>query len=194
MDDSIKLIADSFGTDRVKLDYPIAEYTSLGVGGPAKLFFIAFTVKELVKIITFCRELKIPYFIFGTGSKIMIADSGFDGVVVKNRTKNISIVSVKGKVSKFGIGVEEAMVEVESGVSIGKLVEFLDSQGLSGQEFIGISGSVGGNIFLNLALQAKVKSIKVLNTDCDIEQIEMHELQLRKHIVLSVVLKIKAKE
>ncbi len=194
MSDGIKLIANSFGTDRVKLNYPIAEYTALGIGGPAELFFIAFTVHELVKMIKFCRDLNIPFFLFGTGSKIMISEQGFGGVVIKNRTKNITVVSVKGKVSKFGIGVEEAMVEVESGVSINKLIEFLDSQGLSSQGFAGIPGSIGGNIFLSHALQGKVKSIKVLNADCDIEQIEMDELQLRKHIVLSAVLKIKAKE
>src|SRR5687768_17554437 len=115
MDTKFKLIVDSLGADKFKFNEPIKDYASSGNGGMAKLFFIAFTERELIKIITMCRELKLPFFLFGTGSKIMISDAGFNGLVIKNRTKNFHIVSVKGKVSKFGIGIEEALVEVESG-------------------------------------------------------------------------------
>ena len=193
MDNKLKLIANYFGKDRVKLDEMVAEYTALKVGGPAKLFFIAFTTQELIKMIKVCRELKVPVFIFGTGSKTMLSDKGFDGVVVKNRTKNIQVLSIKGKVSKLGIGIEEAMVEVDSGVSINKLVEFLDSQGLFTEGFKNLSGSIGGNLFLNFFLQSKVKSIKVLDSESDILEIESNDLSLKKHIILSAVFKIKAK-
>src|SRR3990172_3378489 len=112
MDSKFKLIVDSIGKDRFKFNEPLKDYTASGVGGPAKLFFIAFTERELVNIVSMCRQLKLPHFLFGTGSKIMISDLGFDGLVIKNRTKNIQTVSVKGKVTKFGIGVDEALIEV----------------------------------------------------------------------------------
>src|SRR3989344_8075025 len=143
MDNKFKLIIDSFEKDRFKSNELLKDYTALGIGGPAKLFFIAFTARELVKIISMCRQLHLPYFLFSTGSKIMISDSGFDGLVIKNRTKNISTVSVKGKVTKFGIGIDEALIEVESGVSIKRFVEYLDSQGLESLEFVSIPGSIG---------------------------------------------------
>ncbi len=123
MDSKYKLIVDSFGKERFKFNEPLKNYTASKIGGPAKLFFIAFTESELIRIIDMCRELKLPYFLFGTGSRILISDSGFDGLVIKNRTKEIHTVSVKGKVTKFGIGVEEAAVEVSSGVSINKFIE-----------------------------------------------------------------------
>ena len=94
MDSHLKLIIDSFGKDRFKHDEILKDYISLGVGGPAKLFFIAFTTNEIIKIIGMCRKLKIPFFIFGTGSKMMITDSGFNGLVIKNRTKNIDTLSI----------------------------------------------------------------------------------------------------
>jgi len=188
-----KLIVDSFGGDRFKFDEPIKDYVSSGIGGKAKLFFIAFTVRELVKIISMCIELKLPYFLFGTGSKIMISDLGFDGLVIKNRTKNIHTVSVKGKVSKFGIGIEEALVEVESGVSMKKFAEILDTQGLESYDFLNLPGSIGGNLLMNNFLQIKAKSIKVLDLQSGIWDIEPKELSLKKHIILSGVFRIKAK-
>jgi len=194
MDNKSKLIIDSFGKDRFKFNEPLKDYTAFGVGGSARLFFIAFTERELVSIINMCRQLKLPYFLFGTGSKIMISDLGFNGLVIKNRTKNIQTVSVKGKVTKFGIGVEEAVVEVESGVSIKRWIEYLDSQGLETLGFENIPGSIGGNLFLNRFLQNHTKSIKVLDLKSKLERINVSALSLKRHIILSAVFRIKAKK
>ncbi|TSC87734.1 MAG: UDP-N-acetylmuramate dehydrogenase [Microgenomates group bacterium Gr01-1014_7] len=193
MDSKYKLIIDSFGKDRFKFNEPLRDYTALNAGGPVSLFFIAFTVPELIKIIEMCRQLKLLFFIFGTGSKILISDHGFAGLVIKNRTKNIKTVSVKGKVSKFGIGVEEALIEVDSGVSINKFCEYLDSQGLAATEFKGMPGSIGGNLFLSRFLQSRVKSIKVLDLVSEIEEVSSEALSPKKHIILSAVFRIKAK-
>lgn len=193
MDSKFKLIIDSFGKERFKVNEMINEYTSLGVGGPAKLFFIAFTTTELIKIMDMCRRLNLPYFLFGTGSKIMISDNGFDGLVIKNRTKSIEVISIKGKATRVGIGVEEALVEVSSGVSITKFAEFLKSQGLLNENLKNMSGSIGGNLFLSQILQNIVKSIKVLALNGNILEIGPNELRLRSHIILSAVFRIKAK-
>lgn len=193
MDNKIKLIVDSFGRDRFKFNEPVKDYTALKVGGPAKVFFIAFTESDLVKIIGMCRELKVPYFIFGTGSKIAISDNGYDGVIVKNRTKNIQTVSVKGKVTKFGIGVDEALIEVEGGVSINRWVEYLNSQNLESRGFEDIRGSIGGNLFWSSFLQNRTKSIKVLDSESKTEKISVETLRPKQHIIISAVLRVKAK-
>ncbi len=193
MDTKYKLIIDSFGRDRFKFDEPLKDYTALEIGGPAKLFFIAFTTLEIIKIVSMCRQLKLPYFLFGTGSKMIISERGFDGLVIKNRTKNIQTVSVKGKATRFGIGVDEALIEIESGVSMTKFIEFLNSQGLSTKEFIGMPGSIGGNLFLSKSLQNRVKSIKVYNLVSEIEEISAENLSPKRHIILSAVFRIKAK-
>lgn len=194
MGEKFKLIIDSFGKDRFKFNEPLKEYTALGVGGPASVFFIAFTTSELIKIIEMCRQLNLPFFIFGTGSKIMISDQGFDGLVIKNRTKNIHTVSVKGKVSRYGIGVDEALIGVDSGVSIGKFVEYLKSQNLATDDLVNIPGSIGGNLFISKILQSKVKSIKVLDLRSEVDEISAQELSLRRHIILSAVFRIRSKE
>src|SRR3990167_3202153 len=190
MDSKYKLIIDSFGKDRFKVNEPIKDHTSLGIGGPAKLFFIAFSVSELVKIISMCRQLKLAFFIFGTGTKIMFSDAGFDGLIIKNRTKEIEIISIKGKASRVGIGIEEALVEVQSGVSMAAFMEFLETKKLEAEEFKNIPGTVGGNLFLSKTLQNRIKSIKIL-TSSQIEEIPASELSLKKHIVLSAIFRIK---
>ncbi len=194
MDSKYKLIVDSFGKERFKFNEPLKNYTASKIGGPAKLFFIAFTESELIRIIDMCRELKLPYFLFGTGSRILISDSGFDGLVVKNRTKEIHTVSVKGKVTKFGIGVEETAIEVLSGVSLNKFTEYLYSQKLETSGFENLPGSIGGSLLLQKSLQNHTKSIKVLDLNSEVEQINISSLSPKRHIILSAIFKIKAKK
>src|SRR3989338_6470911 len=149
MDSKYKLIIDSFGKDRFKVNEPIKDHTSLGIGGPAKLFFIAFSVSELVKIISMCRQLKLAFFIFGTGTKIMFSDAGFDGLIIKNRTKEIEIISIKGKASRVRIRIEEVFVNAPSGILKNAYLEFFQANKFEGKEFKNIPGPVGRNLFLS---------------------------------------------
>lgn len=193
MEDKIKLIANSFGLDKVKLNEKVSIHTALKIGGVAKLFAVAVTDRELIKLVDECRSLRVSFLVIGTGSKIAISDNGFDGVVIKNRTQNIKITSIKGSVSKNGLGVDSVVMEVESGVTMHKFIEFLKKQGLQSEEFEALTGSIGGNIFLSPALREKCESVRVLNLDGEVEIIPIQELNLRKDIVLSVNLKVKSK-
>lgn len=193
MDSRIKLIADSFGRDKVKFDEPISSHVATNLGGRAKLFFVAIHTQEIIRMVELVRELKVPLLIFGSGSKMAISDNGFDGVALKNRTSKIIVVGVKGKVSKTGIGVSEAVVEVDSGVTIAKLIEFLRGQGLDENQVNPVAGTIGGNLLTNRQLQALAQKIKILNEDSEKQEIDLQELSLRKHIILSVVFKFKTK-
>jgi len=193
MDSRFKLLVDTFGKDKFKFNEPLAPFTTLKIGGPAKLFFIVFSINEIIKLVNFCRQLKLPFLLFGTGSKVLISDKGFEGLVIKNRTRNLKVLSIKGKVSKTGIGVEEALIEAESGVSMINFADFLRGQGLAYKEFEDTAGSIGGNLFLNFNLQEKTENIKVLNMDLKVVTISIRDLNLNKYIILSATFKIKAK-
>lgn len=193
MDEKIKLIANSFGLEKVKFNESLSQHTALKVGGQAKLFAVVVNERELVKLIEDCVQLKMPFMVSGTGSKIIISDSGFEGVFIKNRLQNIKIISIKGKVGKSGLGVDSVLMEVESGVEINKLIEFLEKQGLENDDLKNLSGSIGGNLFINPVLRGKTESIKVLNLDSEVEIIPIKDLKLREHVLVSVVLKVKAK-
>ena len=197
MENKLKLIINLFGENRFKRDELLIYHTFLKLGGFAKLFFIAFTQNEIIKIIKTCHDLDVPYIFYGIGSKINFSNLGFEGVVIQNRTKNIDILSIKGKVSKekgnVGVGVDQAVLEVESGVSVKKLAEYLDSHGFVKDEFVSVPGSIGGNIFVNKSLQQRAQSIKIMHQDGNIDIIASSDLSLRKHIVLSLALRVKAK-
>jgi len=193
MEDRLKLIANSFGLDKVKFDERVSSHTALKIGGVAKLFAVAVTDRELIKLVDECRSLRVPFLIIGTGSKIAVSGSGFDGVIIKNRTQNIKITSIKGKVSQVGLGVDSVLLEVEGGVVISKFVEFLQKQGLQYEEFLKLSGSIGGNIFINRGLQEKAESVRVLNLEGEVEIIPIAKLHLRNHIVISATLRIKSR-
>lgn len=115
----------------VKENESLAKYTTFKIGGPAKYFYLAKNSDELLKAVKAAEELNIPYFILAGGSNLLVADSGFDGLVIKATSNNYE---VRG---------EEIFSEV--GVNLSRLVGQATQAGLTGLEFAGgIPGTVGG--------------------------------------------------
>jgi UDP-N-acetylmuramate dehydrogenase len=61
----------------------LAPYTTFGIGGPARWFVEARTEEEIVAAAAWARERGVPVFVLGGGSNLVVADSGFDGMVVQ---------------------------------------------------------------------------------------------------------------
>lgn len=190
MKDKYKIVSQVLGPDRVKLDEPLL-YHLLNKGeGKADCFYIATSLKELEQALKLAQELKIPFFIFGAGTKVLISQD-LEGLTIKNRTSGIKISGVKGKVSPQGIGVEEAMVEVESGVSMQKMNDFLKAQNLKTLTggFIP-EGTIGGSLYIDPRLQDLVQKIKVFS-DSQVFDIDIPELK-KTDIILSAIFKVKS--
>lgn len=121
----------------IKQNEPLAKYTTFKIGGPADLFYQAQSRQDLIKAIKLARRFNIPLFLLGGGSKILVSDKGFRGLVIKNESLDIRLVDDEG-------------IEADSGVKNPILVQFATEQGLSGVEFlIDIPGTVGGAILYN---------------------------------------------
>jgi UDP-N-acetylmuramate dehydrogenase len=192
MDDKLDLLKAELGEVRVKSDELIKYHTYSKLGGPAQWFYIATSQKELLLVLNTCYELKVPYFLIGSGTKVMISDKGLRGLVIKNRSVIIKLGAIKGKVGKDGLGIEEAQIESDSGVLLGRLNEYLRGQKL--QEINGISSvhsTVGGALFLDPALLELTEIIKVWQ-DGDVFEIKPFELQRNKHIIISAIFRVKA--
>lgn len=186
-----QLLESVLGENRLKYSHDLSEH--LRVGGVAEAFFIAADTRELLKAVEVCRELKIGFLIIGQGTKVAVAEDGFKGLVIKNRSDKLKIFGIKGRVSKEGIGVEEALIEAESGVSLNSLVEFASRQGLGGLEDLNeCVGTVGGTISVNPTMREKSTQVKVLNDVGDIEEKDVFELE-RGDIIISVIFKLKSK-
>lgn len=191
MEEKIRLVKQVLGPQRVKLGEKLAHHTFAKIGGPAEIFYIATTVPELINALDLADQLSLIYHVIGAGTKMLIAEQGLKGLVIKNRTTVIKISGVKGKVDRSGLGVEQAFIEVDSGSSLGKLNEFLRSQHL--QEIAGLSSdksSVGGAIFLDPNLQQLVQKIRVWQKGA-VRDLEMSQLKRGRQIVLQVFLKVK---
>ena len=194
MDEKIKLLVDSLGDIRVKQGEKLLYHTYNKIAGSAKAFYIATSQRELVEILEIASQLKIPFLVIGSGTKVIIAESEFKGVVIKNRSGVIKIGGIKGKVGRGGLGIEEALVEVDSGVTLGKLDEYLTEQGLQSLSSINPKMStLGGALFIDPHLKNITQGVKIWN-DGEIFDIEIIDLKSPKQIILSVVLKVKSKE
>lgn len=154
MKNNIQKLIEVLGEGRVLVSEPLAKYSSFRIGGPADLFYRAKTQEELVNAVNAARKLAVPYFILGGGTNLLISDLGFDGIVIKNDTGNIRLLGIKGKKSGKETGretsVSKVYLEVESGVSVNRLVRFTLDLGFDGlQFFLGQPGSIGGATYIN---------------------------------------------
>lgn len=137
----------------------LRDYTTLKVGGVADYFYVARNLNELIRAVLAARELKIDYFILGSGSNVVISDYGFNGLVILNRSSNLVFLK------------ENSQVFVDSGVPLAKLVLETAEHGLSGLEpLIGIPGTVGGAVYGNagangVEMAQFVKSVTVLSLE-----------------------------
>lgn len=75
----------------VKLNEPLSLHTTVGIGGPADIWYEAQSTPEFIEVINLARRLQIPVTILGRGSNVLISDEGIRGLVIKNGSKNIII-------------------------------------------------------------------------------------------------------
>jgi len=123
---------------RVIFNEPLSNHTTFGIGGPADALVMPGGTGDLKKILEFCRTNRIPVFVFGLGSNLLVRDRGIRGVVVK-------LGNCLNKIKFDGV-----CVEAESGVGISDLAYKAAQESLSGLEFAeGIPGTLGGAVVMN---------------------------------------------
>jgi UDP-N-acetylmuramate dehydrogenase len=119
----------------------LAALGTLGVGGAARWFIRAESVEDVAAARQWSEEQNIPWFVLGGGSNIVIADGGFDGLVLQ--------IGMSGTTtSREG---EESLITVGAGESWDSFVERAVNRGLAGIECLsGIPGTVGGTPIQNV--------------------------------------------
>src|SRR5215831_10568446 len=61
----------------------LSRFTTVGIGGPAQAFGRPETLAELEEALAWAAERDLPVATVGIGSNLLVADDGFDGVVLK---------------------------------------------------------------------------------------------------------------
>src|SRR6516164_6796694 len=67
----------------VREHVPLAPLTTLGVGGPARFFVQAHAEADVREAVRWARDQGLSLFVLGGGSNLLVADAGFNGVVLK---------------------------------------------------------------------------------------------------------------
>ena len=118
---------------------PMSKHTSFRVGGPARFFVKAETIDDLKQAITLAAEKGLPYFTLGNGTNLLVADKGFEGVV-------ITLAGEFSKISDMGTG----SFNVGAAVPLGRFARMALKQGYAGiHKLAGIPGTIGGAIYMN---------------------------------------------
>jgi UDP-N-acetylmuramate dehydrogenase len=76
---------------RMEENKPLAPLTTFGIGGPARWFVEAASEEEILEATGWARERGLALLVLGGGSNLLVADSGFDGLVLKVGLKGISV-------------------------------------------------------------------------------------------------------
>ncbi len=160
---------------KVVRDEPMSKHNSLRIGGPATMFVTATTVDELVAAAQFAREHNLPYLVIGNGTNVLVGDYGIDGLVIYNKTQQISHELVDDSTSIW---------HVDSGVLFSILARKTCDAGWTGQEWSNsVPGSVGGGVISNAGAHGKelkedLVSVDVLTTGHNVETWPVETLQL----------------
>jgi UDP-N-acetylmuramate dehydrogenase len=68
---------------------PLGPYTTFGVGGPARYFTEASNEREIRDAVDFVQTKRVPLFVLGGGSNLVLSDTGFSGLVMKVALRGI---------------------------------------------------------------------------------------------------------
>jgi UDP-N-acetylenolpyruvoylglucosamine reductase len=123
---------------RVEEQVPLARYTTLGTGGPARWFARPETVGQLEEALAFAAERGVGVAVVGLGSNLLAADDGVDRLVLRLGGE-LAGVSVAGDRVTAGGGAANAVV-----------LHRARDAGLGGFEFAcAIPGTTGGGVWMN---------------------------------------------
>jgi UDP-N-acetylmuramate dehydrogenase len=117
---------------------PLERFTTLGAGGPARAFARPDSVSKLEEALAWARERGVSVATVGLGSNLLVADEGFDGLVLK-LAGELAEARVEGEKLVAGGGAPNAVC-----------LHRVRAASLGGFEFAcAIPGTVGGGVWMN---------------------------------------------
>lgn len=125
---------------RVKVDEPMARYTSIKIGGPADYFLEVESSAALARLMPLLKQHGIVFCLLGKGSNVLVGDRGVRGAVIR----------LGAEFKRIEWLADSARVKVGAAFSVTQLVREAARRGYGGLEFAeGIPGSVGGALVMN---------------------------------------------
>ena len=77
----ISKLADA-ANGEVHTDRVLAPYTSYNIGGPTSVWVAPSTESGVSRVLKIIHHNKLPFFVLGRGSNLLISDTGWNGVTL----------------------------------------------------------------------------------------------------------------
>ena len=146
---------------------PLAPLTTFCIGGPARYFVEAGSPGAVEEAVTFARSRDLPLFVLGGGSNLVVADSGWPGLVLK-----IAITGIEQHDGPDG----KMLFDVGAGESWDGFVARAVRETCAGVECLsGIPGSVGGTPVQNVGAYGQ----EVSETIESVQAFDLRDNQVR---------------
>ena len=149
-----ELLSRMVGSSNIMIDEPMVNHTSFKTGGPADILVMPCDYNSLASILNACNERRIPLFVMGNGTNLIVRDKGIRGVVVK----------LRDHISSYELIGED--IAAQSGILLSRLSRIALENGLAGLEFAeGIPGTLGGAVTMNAGAYDGDMSMVVVSTE-----------------------------
>jgi UDP-N-acetylmuramate dehydrogenase len=149
---------------------PLAPLTALKIGGPARYFVEAASVGDVQEAVAFARSRDLRLFVLGGGSNLVVADTGWPGLVLK--------IALTGIDQRSGHDEEGKVIfDVGAGESWDKFVSRAVMARCAGVECLsGIPGSVGGTPVQNVGAYGQ----EVAETIASVQVLDLKDNRVRE--------------
>jgi UDP-N-acetylmuramate dehydrogenase len=193
---AVETLRQSF-PDGLQEHVSLARHTSSRIGGPADFLIVARSAEQLAHVAQTLWENEVPFRVLGSGSNILVADSGVRGVVVLNQARDVRLWETD----------EGPRVKAESGASLMRVARRTVERGWTGLEWATtIPGTLGGAVVGNAGahggdMAGNVVMAEILQREKGLEQWPVDRLQyayrdswIKRHpdrvVVISATLRV----
>jgi len=185
------------GNNRVLFDEPMSQHTTFRIGGPADVFAMPENYEQIREVLRLCKEEKLPFFVLGNGSNLLVSDKGYQGVIIQ-MYRNLSKITVEG-----------TCIRAAAGALLSGIAAEAKQASLTGFEFAGgIPGTLGGAVVMNAGayggeMKDVLKEVTVMDSQGEIFTIPAEKMEFgyrtsivktAGYVVLEAVISLKQGE
>lgn len=165
-------LTERIAKERIRTQEPMKMHTTFRVGGPADYFVMPETPEEVQQVIGLCREEKMPYYVIGNGSNLLVSDEGYRGVILQIY-RTMSRIEAEG-----------TRIRAQAGALLSAIAAKAYENSLTGFEFAaGIPGTIGGASVMNAGayggeMKDVIRSVTALDQEGQIRKIDRENLKM----------------
>lgn len=157
--------------EKIYVNEKMEKHTTFRIGGPADYFVMPSDVTDVKAVIELCEQEKVPYYVVGNGSNLLVGDKGFRGVIIQI-AGNMNQMQADGEV-----------ITAQAGCSLAQIAGKALDEELAGFEFAaGIPGTLGGAVRMNAGayggeIKDVLESAVVLTREGKVMELSVSEME-----------------